>query len=166
MSSLPPAPVASKPAGAYRPPGARGSSTPTIFLREDQGGFARTSSSSSMSNGLPVQNGGFHRNAGNQRRAIPGAPPPSDPKSANNNRKGGKKTGGGKKEDGQPALAALGPVVQTPVEQQGELEADPLAKRIRNLSKKVCVSFCFVGRDDEKLMGCCCFSTVCSVEGD
>ncbi|KAJ3891070.1 eukaryotic translation initiation factor eIF2A-domain-containing protein [Lentinula edodes] len=33
-----------KPAGAYRPPGARGNATPAIFKREDEGGFSRTPS--------------------------------------------------------------------------------------------------------------------------
>ena len=34
-------PVAARPAGAYRPPGARGLATPAIFKREDEGGAAR-----------------------------------------------------------------------------------------------------------------------------
>ena len=34
-------PVPTKPAGAYRPPGARGLATPSIFKREDEGGAAR-----------------------------------------------------------------------------------------------------------------------------
>lgn len=55
----------SKPVGAYRPPGARGSSTPLHFKREDEGGAAH-----SVSNGVPqVGPNGF----GRPRRQIPGA---------------------------------------------------------------------------------------------
>ncbi|KAK4218461.1 eukaryotic translation initiation factor 2A [Rhypophila decipiens] len=55
----------SKPAGAYRPPGARGASTPLHFKREDEGGAAH-----SVSNGTPsIGPNGF----GRPRRQIPGA---------------------------------------------------------------------------------------------
>jgi translation initiation factor 2A len=55
----------SKPAGAYRPPGARGLATPLHFKREDEGGAAHV-----VSNGVqnPAPNG-----FGRPRRAIPGA---------------------------------------------------------------------------------------------
>ncbi|UPK89870.1 hypothetical protein LCI18_000805 [Fusarium solani-melongenae] len=55
----------SKPAGAYRPPGARGLATPLHFKREDEGGAAHV-----VSNGLPnIGPNGF----GRPRRAVPGA---------------------------------------------------------------------------------------------
>lgn len=55
----------SKPAGAYRPPGARGSSTPLHFKREDEGGAAYV-----VSNGSPhTYSNGFSR----PRRQVPGA---------------------------------------------------------------------------------------------
>ncbi|KAF4470838.1 eukaryotic translation initiation factor 2a [Fusarium albosuccineum] len=55
----------SKPAGAYRPPGARGLATPLHFKREDEGGAAHV-----VSNGMPnVGPNGF----GRPRRAVPGA---------------------------------------------------------------------------------------------
>ncbi|KAK0725318.1 eukaryotic translation initiation factor eIF2A-domain-containing protein [Lasiosphaeris hirsuta] len=55
----------SKPAGAYRPPGARGTSTPLHFKREDEGGAAHI-----VTNGTPsIGPNGF----GRQRRLIPGA---------------------------------------------------------------------------------------------
>ncbi|KAE9369655.1 translation initiation factor eIF-2A [Stipitochalara longipes BDJ] len=55
----------SKPAGAYRPPGARGTSTPLHFKREDEGGVAHI-----VSNGTSlVGSNGF----GKPRRQIPGA---------------------------------------------------------------------------------------------
>lgn len=60
----------SKPAGAYRPPGARGQTTPLAFRREDEGGekFVRDESSSLGGNGL----NGFGKS---RRRAVPGAEP-------------------------------------------------------------------------------------------
>ncbi|GAO19590.1 uncharacterized protein UV8b_01412 [Ustilaginoidea virens] len=57
----------SKPAGAYRPPGARGLATPLHFKREDEGGAAHF-----VSNG--TQNVG-HNGFGRPRRAVPGADP-------------------------------------------------------------------------------------------
>ena len=55
----------SKPAGAYRPPGARGTLTPLHFKREDEGGAAHI-----VSNGTSmVGSNGF----GRPRRQIPGA---------------------------------------------------------------------------------------------
>jgi translation initiation factor 2A len=57
----------SKPAGAYRPPGARGLATPLHFKREDEGGAAHV-----VSNGTQnVGPNGF----GRQRRGVPGAEP-------------------------------------------------------------------------------------------
>lgn len=57
----------SKPAGAYRPPGARGLATPLHFKREDEGGAAHV-----VSNGTQnVGPNGF----GRARRAVPGAEP-------------------------------------------------------------------------------------------
>ncbi|PHH75168.1 hypothetical protein CDD83_4437 [Cordyceps sp. RAO-2017] len=57
----------SKPAGAYRPPGARGLSTPLHFKREDEGGAAHH-----VTNGTSnVGPNGF----GRPRRGVPGAEP-------------------------------------------------------------------------------------------
>ncbi|GJN82562.1 hypothetical protein PLIIFM63780_006102 [Purpureocillium lilacinum] len=61
----------SKPAGAYRPPGARGLATPLHFKREDEGGAAHV-----VSNGTQnVGPNGF----GRPRRAVPGAEPVEAP---------------------------------------------------------------------------------------
>ena len=57
----------SKPAGAYRPPGARGTSTPLHFKREDEGGAAHV-----MSNGVSGLNLGPN-GFGRPRRQVPGA---------------------------------------------------------------------------------------------
>jgi translation initiation factor 2A len=58
----------SKPAGAYRPPGARGTTTPLHFKREDEGGAAVL-----PTNGTGITPGanGFGRGA--RRREVPGA---------------------------------------------------------------------------------------------
>ncbi|KAB5533626.1 eukaryotic translation initiation factor eIF2A-domain-containing protein [Coniochaeta sp. 2T2.1] len=68
----------SKPVGAYRPPGARGTSTPLAFRREDEGGAAHVAG-----NGTPsIGPNGF----GRARRQVPGAefaePAPSVPGAA------------------------------------------------------------------------------------
>ncbi|KAI2631365.1 translation initiation factor eIF-2A [Hypomontagnella submonticulosa] len=55
----------SKPVGAYRPPGARGMSTPLHFRREDEGGAAHVMSNGSQN----VGPNGF----GRSRRQVPGA---------------------------------------------------------------------------------------------
>ncbi|GAA5922836.1 translation initiation factor 2A [Sporobolomyces koalae] len=110
---LDPAPVASisvastpapKPAatgGAYRPPHARGTLTPSVYKREDEGGAAYDANGA---NPFPRDNaregnGGFA--ARNARRGIPGAPPPGAPVNAEDplaNRR--KKKGGDKKAKG------------------------------------------------------------------
>ncbi|KAF1946605.1 translation initiation factor eIF-2A [Clathrospora elynae] len=60
----------SKPAGAYRPPGARGTTTPLIFKREDEGGAAYTNT------GISSTNVGFANGFGKpRRREVPGAEP-------------------------------------------------------------------------------------------
>lgn len=62
----------SKPTGAYRPPGARGTSTPLAFMREDQGGAAFVSNgSTSLGGSTPI--------FGKSRRAVPGAEPADEP---------------------------------------------------------------------------------------
>ena len=62
-----------KPAGAYRPPHARGSATPLHFKREDEGGAAHvyTNGASSSTNG----NGLNGLGKGRGRREVPGAIP-------------------------------------------------------------------------------------------
>lgn len=58
----------SKPAGAYRPPGARGTTTPLLFKREDEGGAAYTNT------GISSTHAGFSNGFGKpRRREVPGA---------------------------------------------------------------------------------------------
>ncbi|KAJ3717541.1 eukaryotic translation initiation factor eIF2A-domain-containing protein [Lentinula raphanica] len=64
-----------KPAGAYRPPGARGNATPAIFKREDEGGTP--SGGNTPSRGYsrsPAPPGSA--SSGRGGRYVPGAPPP------------------------------------------------------------------------------------------
>ena len=58
----------SKPAGAYRPPGARGTATPLAFKREDEGGAAFVRE---MMSGKEPETNGF--GSSSRRRAVPGA---------------------------------------------------------------------------------------------
>ncbi|KAF2751846.1 translation initiation factor eIF-2A [Sporormia fimetaria CBS 119925] len=59
----------SKPAGAYRPPGARGTATPLHFKREDEGGAAYANT------GISSTNSGFTNGFKPRRREVPGAEP-------------------------------------------------------------------------------------------
>ncbi|CAK4033593.1 Eukaryotic translation initiation factor 2A [Lecanosticta acicola] len=59
----------SKPAGAYRPPGARGSATPLAFKREDEGGAAFVRE---MMSGKESETNGFGARQP-RRREVPGA---------------------------------------------------------------------------------------------
>ncbi|KAH0548650.1 hypothetical protein GP486_007806 [Trichoglossum hirsutum] len=61
----------SKPAGAYRPPGARGQVTPLHFKREDEGGAAHVNNGPSSSSAI----NGFGKS---RRREVPGAEPASE----------------------------------------------------------------------------------------
>jgi len=82
-------PTPSKPAGAYRPPGARGTSTPSIFKREDEGGTPNLDGLTASRNGSqlnlarqssPTPNGHSHAlqagGRGIRGRIVPGAGPP------------------------------------------------------------------------------------------
>ena len=57
----------SKPVGAYRPPGARGTSTPLAFKREDEGGAAY------IRDGISSTSGAMNGFGKSRRREIPGA---------------------------------------------------------------------------------------------
>ncbi|KAG6811806.1 hypothetical protein H0H92_005729 [Tricholoma furcatifolium] len=167
-------PTPTKPAGAYRPPGARGLATPSIFKREDEGGAPHvpTNGTATPPRGykrsphLPPgaappngQNGNGHRQQG--RRQVPGAPPPQhsgspgpegDKKGGQRKRKGKKEQGGAGDEgsgvDSQQVSGATTPVVQqelvvaapspmSPVTPGLDSSLDPVAKKVRNLTKKL-----------------------------
>ncbi|GAB0134610.1 hypothetical protein EsDP_00002975 [Epichloe bromicola] len=101
----------SKPAGAYRPPGARGLATPLHFKREDEGGAAHF-----VSNGTQnVGSSGF----GRPRRGVPGAEPVEAPAGSRNvpgaeaigddgGKKNKKKRGKKNNQDGRPEVEPNG----------------------------------------------------------
>ncbi|KAG9092336.1 hypothetical protein FRC06_000142 [Ceratobasidium sp. 370] len=129
-----------QPAGAYRPPGARGLATPNIYKREDEGGAAYVSSNGTSTPPRAGPNGHGYR--GNSlvpgaRRHVPGAPPPGSspspsPKPGQEKRRKGKKDKSGA---GTPVEEVV--VVVAPVEEAPAAEPDPVAKKIRNLNKKL-----------------------------
>ena len=158
-------PATVKPAGAYRPPGARGLATPSIFKREDEGGVPHKQANGNGSGTTTPTRGyrsgpppgapghGQHANGHGPhgRRQVPGAAPggpasePNDKK--NKKRKGGKKDGaenGEVDESGTPVAQNKGnkkvAVVEeaTPVEEPVlDVALDAIAKKVRNLNKKV-----------------------------
>lgn len=157
--------LAAKPAGAYRPPGARGLATPSIFKREDEGGVSHSPSNGTSPapsrTGTPASAGRYANGqtyvpggGPGRQRVVPGAPPPGspqdDPRKQNNKKKGkGKKdTGYGEGANGVETVKVEAPpppaavveipvVVPVPVIAEVETGLDPAAKKIRNLSKKV-----------------------------
>lgn len=180
-------PTPTKPAGAYRPPGARGLATPTIFKREDEGGHSHSPSNGVSPNpsrtGTPANGGGngrYNNGVGQnvpgggpgRARVVPGAPPPGsgspqqdDPRKQARKKKG-KKEGGagagggagvgggdaGAEEPRSPPPSAAPNEVPPPitvvdappivapmpaVPEGLEQGLDPVAKKIRNLNKKL-----------------------------
>ncbi|WVR03690.1 hypothetical protein IAU60_000685 [Kwoniella sp. DSM 27419] len=125
-----------KPAGAYRPPGARGSLASDAYSRRDDDG---PSSGSGTSTPTPMFRGG--KPAG---RYVPGAPPPgSAPKEQgpDEKKKRTRKRSGKDKEDDKVAegmakleVAAPAPAAPEPEAEEGD---DANAKKIRNLTKKL-----------------------------
>ncbi|PFH53541.1 hypothetical protein AMATHDRAFT_137237 [Amanita thiersii Skay4041] len=112
-------PVTAKPAGAYRPPGARGLATPSIYKREDEGGIPHVSTNGSNSGtSTPTRGGYTHRSGvppgapgygqaanGQGRKSVPGAPSsgganPDQGDKKNRKKKGGKKENGGDNAEG------------------------------------------------------------------
>lgn len=181
--------VAAKPAGAYRPPGARGLATPAIFKREDEGGAPRIPTGSGTLSGSatpprgyrgPNVPGGMPTNGvsqnGHGRRHVPGAaprtPPPAGDQGQGQGGQGGQDKKRKKKEKkkgergegsgtvtpigagsarpsldiqtngldetsngikGETGAEAVTSVPPTP----GVEQLDPIAKKVRNLNKKV-----------------------------
>lgn len=118
-----------KPAGAYRPPGARGTATPSAYKRED-GDVASTPPGASSPAYVPGTRTP-------RSRHVPGAPPGAQNYQKTNGA-GGKK---GKKNGANGQAPAATP---TPAPEMTGLEvfnldgdADATHKKIRNLNKKV-----------------------------
>ena len=98
-----------KPAGAYRPPGARGLATPSIYKREDEGGAPHKPNGSGTTtptrgyrSGVPPGAPGYGQhangNGSNGRRQVPGTQPPSGSPASEPSDKKNKKRKGGKKD--------------------------------------------------------------------
>ena len=150
-------PTPTKPAGAYRPPGARGLEASLVYQRGDN-----TPSPSQTPNGRYSRSPAPGRV---QRRHVPGAPQSPSPvrNGGGEPEKRGRKRKGGKKEEGaadgqvRPSIEvqtngngngnsngngngaqaqANGSVPPTPGADGAVL--DPIAKKVRNLNKKVC----------------------------
>lgn len=131
VSSLPPPPPKPVAAGAYRPPGARaaGTLTPSVFLREDQGGAPSTGPP-----GAPAYQNGKNGGARGGRN-VPGYVPKED-QAAGGQKKGKKdKKGGNRDSQPQTPTAEVAPPLEPTPVVEGDI--DPIAKKIRNLSKKV-----------------------------
>ncbi|RDX47423.1 translation initiation factor eIF-2A [Lentinus brumalis] len=153
-------PTPTRPAGAYRPPGARGLEASSVYKREDD-----------SPSGQSTPNGRYSRSPApgrfqNGRRHVPGAPTSPSPvrqagadqekrgrkrKSAKD--KEGKKDGAAKKDsaeagtlpsidipangNGEAELAVNGATSVPPTPGGADLGLDPIAKKVRNLSKKL-----------------------------
>ena len=143
-------PAATKPAGAYRPPGARGLATPAFFKREDEGGPGSGSSTPPRYDRSPVpgapgygqqQNGGQvngnHHGQNGGRRHVPGAPPPNGlvPGQGQNKKKKGKKDGGesrGGEDAGEGRQSVDGPINENGGEpRQGQGQRNNNAQGLR-----------------------------------
>ncbi|KAF8650069.1 hypothetical protein AX16_005433 [Volvariella volvacea WC 439] len=113
-------PAPAKPAGAYRPPGARGLATPAIFKREDEGGMPTNGTATPPRNygnrvpGAPNGGAGYghghgHGHGHGGRRHVPGAPtspPPAEGDKKGARKRKGKKDGEGEKDDTGATAAA------------------------------------------------------------
>ncbi|SCZ90873.1 BZ3500_MvSof-1268-A1-R1_Chr1-3g02336 [Microbotryum saponariae] len=130
--------------GAYRPPHARGTLTPTVYKREDEGGAAYDGTTAFPSSA----NGRTSPTFGARRRAIPGAAAPSgesgtteDPsrrkKKGNNNN--GKNSANGSGAATPSTGAAATPAVPVPQAAAEVLagELSPIDKKRRALQKKL-----------------------------
>ncbi|KAJ9100082.1 hypothetical protein QFC19_005762 [Naganishia cerealis] len=125
--------TATKPAGAYRPPGARGSAAPDIFKRQEDGAAAVVPATATP------------RYVPGQRtpkpRTVPGAP---DPNAVQSNGKQNKKKKAGTAGSGTATPTASAP--PTPVQEVtpavvtnsvADAEGEVMQKKIRNLNKKL-----------------------------
>jgi len=68
----------SKPVGAYRPPGARGTSTPLSFMREDQGGAAYVRGAFGAATGASLFGAKSVPGADPAEKTVPGAAPAAE----------------------------------------------------------------------------------------
>ncbi|KAM0793771.1 hypothetical protein ACM66B_001189 [Microbotryomycetes sp. NB124-2] len=128
-SSAPVKPAA--PAGAYRPPHARGTATPTLFKREDEGGAAYNpnGTSSFVTNGRTSPN----FSGRGARKTIPGAAPAAVEGDANQQQSRRAK----KKENAKKGAEAAAPAVVPEPEPEPASTLSPDDKKRRALVKKL-----------------------------
>ncbi|OAV98889.1 hypothetical protein PTTG_09934 [Puccinia triticina 1-1 BBBD Race 1] len=74
-AATPPPATPAKPAGAYRPPHARGTTTPSHFKREDEGGAPYVAPTNGGTNGHSTRGRGGGPPGAAPRRGVPGAAP-------------------------------------------------------------------------------------------
>ncbi len=141
---------ATRPAGAYRPPGARGTAIPDAFKRLDiEGGSGSSSptggslSRQGSSNGAGAGGSYVPPGAGNRGRravpgaaAVPGAPPTKPGAAPGGGKKNKKENGNGNGSAAAPVAAAAAPAMSGAAEVSGSLN-NPLEKKTRNLQKKL-----------------------------
>ncbi|OBZ75320.1 Eukaryotic translation initiation factor 2A [Grifola frondosa] len=148
-------PIPSRPAGAYRPPGARGLEASSVYKRDED-----SPSGGSTPNGRYSRSPAPGRMGQNGRRHIPGAPTsPSPARTAADAEKRGRKRKGGKDKDGKREVNGGEELVRPSIEIQVNDGAevvlgaanesvpptpgadgaglDPIAKKVRNLNKKL-----------------------------
>jgi translation initiation factor 2A len=128
--------VTGKPAGAYRPPGARGTAAPDIFKRQEEG-TAANAPAAATPRYVPGQRVPRPRTVpGAGSAAVDGTATPPNGKQ---NKK--KKAGAAGSNANSPAPSVPStPVQEVPppvVESADNAEAEALQKKIRNLNKKV-----------------------------
>lgn len=147
-------PAAARPAGAYRPPGARGLEASLVYKRDDD-----SPSAPSTPNGRYSRSPAPGRINGNGRKHVPGAPTSPSPVrngAAEPEKRGRKKKGPKKDKEGGPAGEDLPrPSIEiqvngAPEQPPSPVDAsvpptpgvdaavlDPIAKKVRNLNKKL-----------------------------
>ncbi|KAI8455771.1 eukaryotic translation initiation factor eIF2A-domain-containing protein [Phakopsora pachyrhizi] len=99
------APTPVKAAGAYRPPHARGTSTPNHFKREDEGGAPYVAPTNGQTNGALRGRAGGPPGAAPRRAGVPGAAPH---KANGTTTKSKKKSNENKNQDGSAQHSASG----------------------------------------------------------
>ncbi|KAL7420106.1 hypothetical protein Q5752_005071 [Cryptotrichosporon argae] len=121
----------SKPVGAYRPPGARGTLASSAYMRDDD---ASSVPGSGASTPTPMFKGGKPGARYIPGAAVPGAGPPGAAKgNGADDKKKRTRTKREKKDDQPAALEPAPAAAPEPVED----EADAAAKKVRNLTKKL-----------------------------
>ena len=126
--------AAAKPAGAYRPPGARGTVASDVYTRRDD-----DAPSSGASTPTPMFRGG--KPSERYRSAVPGAPPGGSPATDDKKKKQRSKKNKGEEANGGGSGAVTPDVAAAEKLEALKVEDSPVEdanqKKVRNLLKKV-----------------------------